>query len=125
MKKNIFVCLLLLFTTISFAQDKIEEVTVSKELKVGTEVPVSVTYVVSEKRNMRVFVQLNEDPWTTVSSEAQLLKEGTNQADFVLKIPQDAKEGSNYKVVVSLAPLRKGWPDRLDDYSIMEVVISK
>lgn len=125
MKTNIFIGLLLLFTTISFAQDKIEAVTVSKELKVGTEVPVSVTYAVSEKRNMRVFVQLNEDPWTTVSSEAQLLKEGTNQADFVLKIPQDAKEGSNYKVVVSLAPLRKGWPDRLDDYSIMEVVISK
>ena len=125
MKKNIFIGLLLFFTTISFAQDKIEEVTASKELKVGTEVPVSVTYAVSEKRNMRVFVQLNEDPWITVSSEAKLLKEGTNQADFVLKIPQDAKEGSNYKVVVSLAPLRKGWPDRLDDYSIMEVVISK
>ena len=125
MKTNIFFGLLLLITTISFAQDKIEMVTVSNELKAGSDVPVSVEYTVSEKRNMRVFVQLNEDPWTTVTSEAQLLKEGTNKADFMLKIPQDAKEGSNYKVVVSLAPLRKGWPDRLDDYSIMEVVISK
>jgi uncharacterized GH25 family protein len=126
MKKIIVLTFLLLFASAkTFAQDKIEKVTAPQELKAGEDVSVSVAYTVSEKRNIRVFVQLNEDPWTTVASEAKGVKTGSGTADYTLKIPSDVSPGSNYKVVVSLAPLRKGWPDRLDDWTQGDVVISE
>ena len=95
--------------------DKIYKLTAPKEFKVGQEIKVSVSYAASQKRDLRVFIQLNKDPWTPVFTTSKGVDMGSGTEEFSITIPKDIKSGSDYKILVNILPKGKGWPDRLDE----------
>jgi len=105
-------------------RDKIYELTAPRECKVGEKIKVNVRYTASQKRDLTVLMQLNKDPWTTVSATSKGIDVGTGNEEFSITIPKDIKSGSDYKIVVNILPKGKGWPDRLDERSQANVSIS-
>ena len=105
-------------------RDKIYELTAPRECKVGEKIKVNVRYTASQKRDLTVLIQLNRDPWTTVSATSKGIDVGTGTEEFSITIPKDIKSGSDYKIVVNILPKGKGWPDRLDERSQANVSIS-
>ena len=105
-------------------RDKIYELTAPRECKVGEKIKVNVRYTASQKRDLTVLIQLNKDPWTTVSATSKGIDVGTGTEEFSITIPKDIKSGSDYKIVVNILPKGKGWPDRLDERSQANVSIS-
>lgn len=95
--------------------DKIYQITTPKEFKIGDEIKVSVKYAATQKRDVSVIIQLNNDPWTSIVAVKKGVDVGTGTEEFSIKIPNDIVIGSNYKVVVNILPKGKGWPDRLDE----------
>ncbi|WP_242155520.1 SGNH/GDSL hydrolase family protein [Aestuariivivens sediminis] len=95
--------------------DKIYKLTAPKAFKAGQEIKVSVSYAVSQKRDLRVFIQLNKDPWTLVSTTSKGVDMGSGTEEFSMTIPKDTKTGSDYKISVNILPRGKGWPYRLDE----------
>ena len=76
------------------------------------------------QKNLTVLIQLNKDPWTTISATSKGIDTGTGTEEFSIIIPKDTKSGSDYKIVVNILPKGKGWPDRLDERSQANVSIS-
>jgi lysophospholipase L1-like esterase len=105
-------------------RDKIFELSAPKELKPGEKIKVNIKYAASQKRDLTVLIQLNKDPWTTVSATSKGIDIGTGTEEFSIVIPKDTKSGSDYKIVVNILPKGKGWPDRLDERSQANVSIS-
>ena len=105
-------------------RDKIYELTAPRECKVGEKIKVNVRYTASQKRDLTVLMQLNKDPWTTVSATSKGIDVGTGNEEFSITIPKDIKSGSDYKIVVNILPKGKGWPDRLDERSQANMSIS-
>ncbi|SNR54365.1 Lysophospholipase L1 [Lutibacter agarilyticus] len=105
-------------------RDKIYEFTAPKEFKAGEKIKVNVKYAASQKRDLAVFIQLNKDPWITVSATLKGVDLGSGTEEFNILIPKDIKSGSDYKIVVNILPKGKGWPDRLDERSQANVSIS-
>lgn len=95
--------------------DKIYNLTAPKAFKAGEEIKISVFYAASQQRDLRIFIQLNKDPWTSVASSVKAVNSGSGTADFVIPIPKDTKLGPDYKISVNILPKGKGWPDRLDE----------
>ena len=95
--------------------DKIYKIDVPKNLKVGEEIKVSVNYSATQKRDLRIFIQLNEAPWTTFFADNKKVNLGRGTVDFTIKVPKDIPTGNNYKIAINLLPEGKDWQDRLDD----------
>lgn len=95
--------------------DKIYNLIAPKEFKAGEEIKVNVKYAASQRRDLAVLVQLNKDPWTTISAVSKGVEVGSGTEEFIIKIPKDTKSGTDYKIVVNILPKGKGWPDRLDE----------
>ncbi|TRX70387.1 T9SS type A sorting domain-containing protein [Carboxylicivirga sp. M1479] len=82
----------------------------------GETVTVSVDYNATETRDIRVFIQLDSDPWATYGSNTITVAEGTGSANIDLPVSSDIPIANDaYKIVVNLLPIGGSWSDRIDE----------
>lgn len=104
--------------------DKIYKFSAPNVLKAGQQIPITISYTASQKRDLRIFIQLNKAPWTPVFSTLKTIEAGSKTETFNITIPKDTEPGSEYKIVANILPKGKGWPDRLDERLQNNVQIS-
>jgi lysophospholipase L1-like esterase len=110
---------------VALLKDEITNLEVPTEVKAGENVKISFTFSTTQKRDLRVFLQLNKAPWTTFYTETKTVENTSKTEEFTLKIPKDIKPGNDYKIGVNILPVGKGWPDRLDEKFVNGVNISE
>lgn len=96
--------------------DNIIHVNSPDEVSPGKTAIVSVEYKVVESRDIRIFIQLNSDPWTTYASKTIPVSAGTGTVNIELPVSLEIPLAMDaYKIVVDLLPVDGSWPDRLDE----------
>ena len=125
MKNTIIIILTLLAVHITSAQDEISEILAPTEVKAGKKITVELSYVASEARDILVFLQLNEDPWTNVGATKVKVARGKGTIEAELATDNSATPGSNYKISGIIVPKGKAWPERLDFKSQTDVKVMK
>ncbi|WP_242155513.1 hypothetical protein [Aestuariivivens sediminis] len=124
--KKIFVIIFTLFAFhVTHAQDEITQLSGPTEVKTGKKITVNVSYVASEAREILVFLQLNEDPWTNVGATKVKVSGGKGTVEAELTTDNAASPGSNYKISSVLVPKGKAWPERLDQKVQTDVTVIK
>ena len=103
--------------------DEVYKLDAPKQIKAGSEVRVTVSYSAKKQRDIKVLIQMNKEPWETIFVHRETIEKGTETKEFTLVVPEDVELGSNYKIVVDILPVGKGWPDRLDEKFINNVNI--
>ncbi len=114
-------CLLFAFDNAQ-AQDAITNVTAPDMVYSGQTSVVTVDYTISESRDIIVNVQLNSDPWTSYAFVRKNILAGTSTTN--INVPINAGipiATAAYKIGVMLVPVGKGWADRLDEYTKVDV----
>lgn len=114
MKNTFTLIIALLLFSFTTAQDQINTISGPSEVKRGQDITVNVSYTASETRDILVFLQLNEDPWTNAGFKKIKVAAGESTVDVVLKASDEAKPGSNYKIASAIVPAGKSWPQKLD-----------
>lgn len=125
MKKIFIIVFTLLAFHVTHAQDEISEMSAPTEVKAGKKITVNVSYEASEARDILVFLQLNEDPWTNVGATKVKVSAGKGSVEAELTTDGAASPGSNYKISSILVPKGKAWPERLDHKSQTGVTVTK
>ena len=127
MKKNFTLMLAFLaFSFINAQTEFISAVTAPTEVSQNETVSVSVSYTASETRDLVIWFQLNEDPWTNHGGPKISVNAGTATVDIdvVIGAWSEAPVGSNYKYVVLLLPTDEGYPSRLHEFQVTGVNVS-
>ena len=127
MKKNFTLMLAFLaFSFINAQTEFISAVTAPTEVSQNETVSVSVSYTASETRDLVIWFQLNEDPWTNYGGPRISVNAGTATVDIdvVIGAWSEVPVGSNYKYVVLLVPTGGGYPDRLHEFQVTGVNVS-
>lgn len=124
--KIFFVIIFTLFAfNVTNAQDEITELSAPTEVKAGKKLTANVSYIASESRDILVFLQLDEDPWTNVGATKVKVSAGKGTLEVQLTTDSSALPGSNYKISSVLVPKGKAWPERLDYKTQTDVTVIK
>lgn len=127
MKKTFTLILAFMAFCLSNAQTEvISAVTAPTEVSQNETVSVSVSYTAIETRDIVIWVQLNEDPWTNYGGPRASVNAGTATVDIdvVIGAWSEVPVGSNYKYVVLLVPTGQGYPSRLHEFQVTGVNVS-
>jgi len=127
MKKNFTLMLAFLaFSFINAQTEFISAVTAPTEVSQNETVSVNVSYTASDTRDIVIWFQLNEDPWTNHGGPRTSINAGTATIDIdvVIGAWSEVPVGSNYKYVVLLVPTGEGYPSRLHEFQVTGVNVS-
>jgi hypothetical protein len=101
--------------------DEITSYSAPSEVTQGETITVTVSYDVSEAREIVTGIQQNHSPWDGWGWTTVTVPAGTGTANISVTIPSDLTLGNGYQIPIVLQPVGGNWNTRLDNKSVNPV----
>ena len=105
--------------------DAIVAIEAPGSVRQGETVTVNVNYAASQDREIVIYFQLDDSPYTVFTDARQLVTVGEGTATLELTIPESTPVADNdYQFQVLLAPPGGNWPERLSNIERRDVSVT-
>ena len=94
--------------------DDVISVTSVDTVEAGGSITAQIQYEASARRDLRIFFQLDQSPYTIHGEGIVNVSAGTGTANVYIPVDGNTPSGSNYKILAFLTTENGGWGEKLD-----------